>query len=68
MLYFLLERSMDMLNSIHQEPSQSYGILNEEVNRNGYMVGSWIIRGFICIITIDYSIAQNRRASNGLLE
>ena len=34
------ERSMDMLNSIHQEPSQSYGIQNREVNR---MVIWWVV-------------------------
>ena len=66
MKYFLLEHSMDMLNSINQEPSQSYGILNEVVKRYvGRAIN--IVRVFSCIITIDYFTVRNRCASDRLI-
>ena len=42
---------MDMLNSIHQEPSRSYGILNGEVTR----VPIWIF-GILGLLGILVSL------------
>lgn len=50
---------MDMQNSIYQEPSKSYEILNWEVKRNA-LVDIWAIR-FLWVFSVFVSIIAMER-------